>query len=108
MHKIIGLYKLFHQYLKIFPKIERFGIGQKCDNNLLKILELAILASQISGIKKLIYLEKASRKLNTLKILFRLIKELKIIDLNKYIQLETYCQEIGKMLGGWIRSIKYR
>lgn len=106
-HKIIELYELLCQYLKIFPKRERFGIGQKCDNLLLEILELIIIASQIPKNQKLLYLGKASLKLNVLKILFRLIKNLKIIDIKNYIKLESHCQEIGKMLGGWIKSIKY-
>jgi len=51
-------------------------------------------------------LENASKKLNTLKILIRLLKEIKAIDIKKYVILENFCQEIGKMLGGWIKFIK--
>lgn len=105
-HKIVELYELFCQYIKLFPKREKFGIGQKCDNVLLEILELIIIASQIPKNQKLSYLEKASVKLNVLKILFRIIKKLKIIDIKKYIELESHCQEVGKMLGGWIKSLK--
>jgi len=105
-HKIIELYELFCQYLKFFPKRETFGIGQKCDDILLETIESIIIASQVSKKQKLPYLEKASLKLNVLKILFRIIKKLKIIDIKKYIALENHCQEIGRMLGGWIKSVK--
>lgn len=106
-HKIIELFKIFHGYLEIFPKRDKFNIGQKCENYIIEILELIVLASQYSGTTKLPLLENTSKKLNTLKILIRLLKEINIIDLKKYIILENFCQEIGKMLGGWIKSIKY-
>jgi len=94
--------------LEVFPKRQKFSIGQKCENIIIEILESIIIASQVPKTSKLLYLEKASIKLNILKIFFRLLKEFRIVDIKKYINLETYCQEIGKMLGGWIKSIKYR
>jgi len=45
-------------------------------------------------------------KTDTLKILIRLAKEVKALDNKKYIQLEQELQELGKMIGGWMRSIK--
>jgi len=41
-----------------------------------------------------------------LKILFRLCYELKIINQKKYLLMEEKSQEIGRMLGGWIKSLK--
>ena len=35
----------------------------------------------------------------------RLSYETKSIDIKKYIELEKQLNEIGKMLGGWIRSL---
>ena len=107
LHKIIELYKIFYQYLELFPKRQKFGVGQKCENIIIEILESIIIALQIPKNNKLPYLEKASIKLNVLKIFFRLTTEFKIIDNKKYVNLEIYCQEIGKMLGGWIKSVKY-
>jgi len=50
-------------------------------------------------------LQKASLKIDLLKILIRLAKEVKALDNKKYIQLQQELQEIGKMIGGWIRSL---
>jgi hypothetical protein len=49
-------------------------------------------------------LEKASVKLNLLRFLFRLMKETKTFDNKKYVVLQEMVDEIGRMLGGWIRS----
>jgi len=51
-------------------------------------------------------LEKASQSLNTVKILIRLSHDLDIIDQKTYLYLENELQEIGCMLGGWIKSIR--
>jgi len=53
-------------------------------------------------------LNKIDNKIFILKILIRLAKEVKSLDIKKYIVLEERLEEIGKMLGGWIKSIKYR
>jgi hypothetical protein len=106
IHRIFEFYKIFHSYSGVFPKRDKFNIGQKCENYIIEILELIIFASQSSSGAKLPILENASKKLNTLKILIRLLKEIKAIDIKKYVILENFCQEIGKMLGGWIKFIK--
>lgn len=78
-------------------------MGQKIDNTALEILEAITLAG-ISSQNKLNLLEKASQKLDLLKILIRLADDLKILDNKKYLEIQQKIQEIGKMLGGWIKS----
>jgi len=51
-------------------------------------------------------LKEASLKLNVLRVFVRLLKDIKAIDSKKYVTLETMVDEIGRMLGGWIRSSK--
>jgi len=36
------------------------------------------------------------------------MKEIKVIDNKKYTAIETIIDEIGRMLGGWIKSTKER
>lgn len=43
-------------------------------------------------------------KLDIVKVLFNLGKDLKIIENKKYMELESAISEIGKMLGGWIKT----
>ena len=90
----------------LFPKAKRYTLGQKIDNLTLEILELSIAAGISLREKKLPHLEKAIVSLDLLKILLRLAKDIQCLDNKKYIQLEESLQEIGRMLGGWKRSIK--
>ncbi len=105
-HKTYEVYKLFDQFLIIFPKGKRYTLGQKIDQHLLEIIELIITAGYLPREQKLPILQKVSIKLDIVKILLRLANETKCIENNKYQQIISHILEIGKMLGGWIKSVK--
>lgn len=102
--KTYELYKLFYQFSPHFPKKDRYTIGQRIENSMLEVIEGIVTASQLSKSEKLPILQKTSIKLDLLKVIIRLCKDLKILDNKKYLLLESYLQEIGKMLGGWIKA----
>ncbi len=104
--KTYDLYKTFYGYRALIPKQDRYTIWQRCENIILDTLEGILLASQTSKLEKLPILEKASVKLNLLRVFVRLMKEMKTLDNKKYVALEVIIGEIGRMLGGWVRSIK--
>jgi hypothetical protein len=104
--KTYDLYKTFYSYRDSVTKQDRYTIWQRCENIIFDILENILLASQIYKAEKLPILEKASLKLNFLRVFFRLMKEVKTIDVKKYIILQELVDEIGRMLGGWIKSTK--
>ena len=106
--KTYDLYKTFYGYRDSITKQDRYTIWQRCENIILDILENILLASQIYKAEKLPILEKVSLKLNFLRVFFRLMKEVKTIDGKKYIALQELVDEIGRMLGGWIKSNKER
>ena len=85
---------------------ERYTIGQKCADLNLEVIELTLLASYKAKSDKIIYLERASAKLDVLKILLRLSFETKAINQQKYISFENLLIEIGKMLGSWLKQAK--
>jgi len=104
LQKTYDLYKLFYQYSVNFPKKDKFGIGKRCEDHILDLMESLIKASKARREHKAELLYEISIKLDTLKIFVRMLKELKILDLKKYIQIQELIHEIGKMLGGWIKS----
>lgn len=79
-------------------------MGQRCEFVLLDLLEAIIMASNLSKTEKLPILRKASTKIDLLRVFFKLGKDLKIIENKKYVELEVDVSEIGKMLGGWIKT----
>jgi len=104
--KTYDLYKTFYGYRIFVPKQDRYTIWQRCESIILDILEGILLTSQTYKAEKLPILEKTSLKLNFLRVFLRLMKEVKTIDNKKYTVLEELVDEIGRMLGGWIKSIK--
>jgi hypothetical protein len=106
--KCYDLYKTFYSYRGDVAKQDRYTIWQRCENAILDVLEGILLASQTSRVDKLPILEHASVKLNLLRVLVRLTKDVKAIDNKKYVTLETDVDEIGRMLGGWIKSTRER
>jgi hypothetical protein len=91
----------------MFPKKDRFTLGQRCENLILEVIELTLLAhSKSQKSSKLLILNKIDIKLKFLKYLIRACMDTKAISDKKYVFFEESLQEIGKMLGGWIKSIK--
>jgi hypothetical protein len=104
--KTYDLYKSLYLLRAKVPKQDRYTIFQKCDNALLDLLESIMEAGQTPKSQKLIVLEKANLKLGFLRVFVRLMKDVKTIDLKTYAVFEESLDEIGRMLGGWIRSTK--
>jgi len=106
--KSYDLYKEFYGLRLSVPKQDRYTLWQKCENLLIEVLEGILFASQQPKADKLSTLENTSVKLNFLRICVRLMKDIKAIDEKKYILIEASLDEIGRMLGGWIKSTKER
>jgi len=98
------LYKEVHLTRDNISKKDCFTIWNQCENLILEIIKNFLLAFNTSGENKAGKLASASEQLNVLRIFLRLAKEVKTINDKKYITLQTKIDEIGRMLGGWIKS----
>lgn len=106
IQKIYDFYKELYLEVEKMPKKDKYTLGEKLEKTTIDLLELLIAASYNQKNQKLIYLDRANVKLDLLKILVRLAQDIKTIPTKKYLHLEELLQEIGRMLGGWIRSLK--
>jgi len=102
--KSYDLYRVFYGYRLDVAKQDRYVLWQRCEDGLLTVIEHILLASQSAPKEKLPVLEQTSVRLNVLRVLVRLMKDVKAIDNTKYLAIEQGLDEIGRMLGGWIRS----
>jgi len=103
---VSDLYIQFHEYRKLVPKHDRFTIYERSEAILLQILENLFEAGYLGKSQKLPLLEQASIKLNVFRFLVRTMKETRTLDMKKYQVLQQKIDELGRMLGGWIRSTK--
>ena len=104
--KIYELYKLLYSYRKIIPKFERYTIWQERLSVNMHILKKLIQLGNADPTNRHAKLADISSEVDLLKILIRLSFEINAIDNKKYIAIQTTINEIGKMLGGWIKSTK--
>ena len=91
-------------YIAKFPKKDRYTIGAKIENTSFDFLTLITRANYGSGPVRVNFLNEASITLDMLKIFVRLAKDKKSLQPNQYIILEERLYEIGRMLGGWIKT----
>ena len=103
--RLYDFYKNLSDYLLLFPKPKRYTLGQNLDNITLEIIKQVVSAGYVARERKLPAVEKAIALTNVVKILLRLAKDTKTLDNKKYLILESNLQEIGRMLGGWKRSL---
>ncbi len=87
-----------------FPKSHRFSLALRIENLLLEMLEQITIANRQR--EKLPSLIKIDEKLLVLRIFFRLACTMKFIALASYEYACKEMDEIGKMLGAWIKQQK--
>lgn len=102
-HQAYALYKLIDSYYLRIPKRKRYTLWNRCEKSVLSILESILSAGHYFGPKQLEILQLMSIELDLLKVFVRLSKETYCLDSKQYLEIETKLQEIGKMLGGWIK-----
>lgn len=99
------LYLAWYRRCQTIPKKDRFAIGQKTENLLLEIMTLVVAAYHTKDtVRKREILFQINLKLESVKILLRLAKDVRAIEQQPYIEYESRLQEMGKMVGGWMRQ----
>ena len=86
-----------------FPKSQRFSYAVRIENIMLEILSLIHIANRSKN--KIPYIKKIDINLDELRILIRLSKDLRFINLKSYEYAVKSLEEIGKLFGGWWKSI---
>ena len=88
------------------PKLWRYTLGDSLDASVLQCLEELIMAKNAPKPFKLSYLLKASSHLEICTFKLRLMLELDLVNETRIFQTQSTLREIGRMLGGWMKSIQ--
>lgn len=108
--EIDAITKLYDFLLWIIPKLEKFPRSQKffiadrIETMLLEILDLLIQAAYSR--KKSVPLHTANLKVEQLRYLIRLSKDLKLLSLKSYEFCARSIDGIGVSIGGWLKYSK--
>ena len=88
-----------------FNKSEKYSLGEKLESSLLDILMDIVEAGRNKREWKISSVESALFRLEKTKILLRLCWDLKQIPEGRICDFQEKVQKIGRMLGGWRRSL---
>jgi hypothetical protein len=85
-----------------FPRNHRFVLGERIERHLYELLETLIQARYTRQRQAL--LERANLLLEILRFQMRLAKDLQCLKVDSYAFATKGIDEIGKLLGGWLKS----
>jgi hypothetical protein len=89
-----------------FPRVHRFGLGERVVRLALNLQETLIAAGLQSGAERLSLLQQADTQLTQLRHFLRLCKDLEMLSLGQYEHVAGMLVEIGRLLGGWQKKIR--
>ena len=87
-----------------FPRQHRFVLGERLERTLYDLLETLIRAKYIRDRRSL--LDNANLKLEILRFQIRLAKDLQCLQAKSYEFASKQINEIGKLVGGWLKPRK--
>jgi len=103
--KTYDAYKTIFDINNHLDKRYRYSLGNSLENTILILLEHFIMAKNAPKPLKAAYLIKASAQQEIAIFKLRLILELKLANETKIFQTQAKLAEIGRMLGGWLKSL---
>jgi hypothetical protein len=84
------------------PRAHRFTLGDRVYSQSLDLV--TTLTQATFSRDKSRALETASERVNTLRILLRLAKDVQLLSFDSYTYATGLLDEIGRMIGGWRKS----
>jgi hypothetical protein len=105
INKTYFLYKFIVETNTKIDKRFRYSLGQSIEQSVLSLMDLLIKAKNAPKPTKNAYLIRASSVLEIITLKMRLLLELKLANETKIFQVQADLSEIGRMLGGWRKSL---
>lgn len=87
-----------------FPKNERFRMAKRLEDSAFKFYELLIETTRTTKRKRQ-FLIKADIELEKLRLFVRMSQQKKLTSHSQYRFISGALIEIGKLLGGWLKTI---
>ena len=90
------------QHVAKFPKSHKFTVGDRLAERLQDLFDLLVRAKYHRDRRLL--LDQANLELELLRLQLRMAKDLKCLPLESYGFASRSVDEIGRLVGGWIKS----
>ncbi len=106
INKSYEMYKTTLTLNNALNKRMKYSLGAELERNILQLLENLIFAKNAAKPMKAAYLMRAGALLEIIMLKFRLFLELKLVNGTSVFEAQENLKEIGRMLGGWLKSVK--
>lgn len=87
-----------------FPRKFKFTLGDRLQATVLDLCLTLVEASHAQAPERPLY--RADRLLDQLRLLGRLSYDLRVVPLRRYERLSETVEELGRMIGGWLRHTR--
>ena len=103
--KYIDLVEYGYNLLKKYPKSEKYGLTSEMRKSMFETIRLILYANKIAnrGIR-LQTINKIDAEVSSQKFFVRFSYKNKYISHSNYFEWSKRLDEIGKIIGGWIKS----
>src|SRR4030043_2436166 len=101
--KCVDMIQYGYIALRQFPKSEKFTLASEMKNTMWRLLRHIVICNKRYYKKTTI--QDLDAELDLLRTQVRLAKELKYLPFNKYEIWSRLLDEIGRMIGGWFKSL---
>ena len=106
INRTYDLYKQIVDIVEHLSKRWRFSLGKSIEDTVLSLLSELIMAKNAPKPLKAGYLIRACAHQETCMLKLRLCLELKLCNETKIFQAQSALEEVGRMLGGWLKSVQ--
>ena len=103
--EVENLFMMIYPALANFPKSEKHGMSLKIKNTFIDLIFSLVEAENRPRARR-DFLMRADSLNKSLKIIFRLSNKFKYIGNSFYEKIDLKLSEIGKQIGGWMKSTK--
>jgi hypothetical protein len=91
-----------HNHIERFPRSVKFSIGSRIQDNQLEILQLLIRAKFSKQKEETLF--DAGVRLEQVRLLFRMCKDMRLISLNSHEYSSRQLTDLTKQVQGWRRA----
>lgn len=92
------------QFTKDFSKEYKYTVGESLKKETIELLTLIYRAN--TRYQKSDVLQMAREQIEVIRLLIRVMKDMKQINLQKFVKINQAVENVSKQLNGWQKSVK--
>jgi hypothetical protein len=91
------------QLIPSFPKTYKYSLGTPLQEALIALILLIFKAN--TATQKADYLHQSREKVEEIRLLFRLVNDLKLLSLKEFVDVQVMIESVSKQVCGWEKSV---